>query len=67
MADITKCKGGICPLKDNCYRYKAESDIMQSYFIDEPYVLRGDTYECDYYWREDAVNNGVNLRKNDNE
>jgi hypothetical protein len=55
MADITKCKGGVCPLKESCYRYKSEADIMQSYFIDEPFVLREDNYECDYFWgmRED--------------
>lgn len=32
------CKGDNCPLKENCYRYKAEPDErLQSYFMEPPY------------------------------
>ena len=37
MSDITKCSGFLCPLKDNCYRYKAKDDVLQSYFTEQPY------------------------------
>lgn len=41
------CKGGECPLKETCYRYKAESEKYgQSYFTEPPYSNE----ECDYYW-----------------
>ena len=49
MADITKCKGGDCPLKKKCYRYIAlSSDYCQSYFKDIPYNY--DKKECLDYW-----------------
>lgn len=37
MSDITKCSGFLCPLKDNCYRYKAKDGVLQSYFTEQPY------------------------------
>jgi hypothetical protein len=59
MTDITKCKGSNegqtssvrekeidCPLKENCYRYKAKGGEYQSYFMDIPYE-RG---HCKYFW-----------------
>ena len=47
MADISKCKGDNCPMKENCYRYKAIEGICQTYFIDIP--LEKDN-TCEYYW-----------------
>ena len=37
MPDITMCKGNDCPLKENCYRYKAKPCEYQSYFMEAPY------------------------------
>jgi len=37
MSDITKCSGFLCPLKDNCYRYKVKDGVLQSYFTEQPY------------------------------
>lgn len=48
MADITKCKGNYCELRQTCYRYKAEdSKFRQSYFVKTPNNTNSD---CDYYW-----------------
>jgi hypothetical protein len=47
MADITKCKGEGCPIKESCYRFTAEaSDFRQSYFLTPPF----DGKTCDVYW-----------------
>jgi len=47
MADITMCEGGDCPLKENCYRYKAPvSEYRQAYFMYPPYV----DGECKEFW-----------------
>jgi len=32
MADITKCNGTNCPVRENCYRYTAIDGIHQPYF-----------------------------------
>jgi hypothetical protein len=48
MADITKCKGVGCPVKEDCYRYTAEADIYQAYFLYAPYDK--EKKKCDYYW-----------------
>lgn len=51
MADITKCEGGDCPLKERCYRYTAEADeLHQSYFVEVPY----NGTDCDHYWGPNA-------------
>lgn len=43
------CQPIHCPLKDTCYRYKANpSSYCQSYFVDEPYDKK--TKTCDYYY-----------------
>ena len=46
MADISKCKGTDCPMKDNCYRYTANESYLQSWFTEVP-ILNG---KCDEYW-----------------
>lgn len=48
MADITKCKGTDCPLKDSCYRYLAPSGFAQHWFVDVPYHFK-DKHECTKY------------------
>lgn len=48
MADITKCKGINCEIKESCYRYTAkESNYSQAYFVEVPIKENG---ECEYYW-----------------
>lgn len=46
MPDITMCEGNECPLKESCYRYKAEADQYQCYFVDIPLQEDG---TCDYF------------------
>ena len=47
MTDITKCKGEDCPLRENCWRYKAPADdLYQSWFVDIPF----EDGECEHYW-----------------
>lgn len=45
MADISKCDGKDCPLKETCYRYTAPDSGWQSYL--EP-TKRGK--DCEHYW-----------------
>jgi hypothetical protein len=46
MADITKCNGIGCHLKEKCYRFTAKADEYQSYFLESP-IKNG---VCDMYW-----------------
>jgi hypothetical protein len=51
MADITKCSGEGCLLKDNCYRFTAESsDCLQSYLAEVPYDKELNT--CSLLWSD---------------
>lgn len=48
MPDIAMCKGEGCPIREDCYRYKATpSEYVQSYFSTTPYDKK---LGCDYYW-----------------
>lgn len=50
MADITKCEGKNCPLKESCYRYTAkDNEYRQSYFIKTPYSFLNK--KCDEYMK----------------
>ena len=49
MADITKCDGVGCPLKEKCYRFTAkDNEYGQSYFTETPY--NKETKTCEYLW-----------------
>lgn len=48
MADITKCTGEGCPIKLECYRYKAKDSDRQSYFVNPPYNHK--QKGCDMLW-----------------
>ena len=50
MADITKCKGDGCPVKEHCIRYTAKASNYQSYFIKTPYRDN----QCLHYWGDHA-------------
>lgn len=54
MADITKCNGGQCPIKEKCYRYTAQADDYQSWFFSPPFEvdMENKTFKCDMYWGE---------------
>jgi hypothetical protein len=48
MADISKCQGTGCTLKESCYRFTAKTNShWQSYggFCQDP-----ETGECEHYW-----------------
>ena len=48
MADITKCSGDDCPIKEKCYRYTAIADpVWQSNFSITPFNFKNDW--CEYY------------------
>jgi len=46
MADITKCTGRGCDLRETCYRFTATAGMLQSYFMTSP-IKNG---ECEMYW-----------------
>ena len=50
MADITKCRDKDCPVKEKCYRWTAEEDMMQSYFVESPRSDEG----CEMFWGENS-------------
>jgi hypothetical protein len=50
MADITKCNGQGCPVKEKCYRYTAKESMYQSYFSEPPIKDN----KCDMYWGENS-------------
>ena len=50
MADITKCSGEGCPIKENCKRFTAIESMMQSYFVEPPFKNN----ECEMYWGDNA-------------
>jgi len=54
MPDITMCSGKDCPLKETCYRYKAEPSDYQSYWLEPPYYAG----ICEHYW--EIVNKKLN-------
>ncbi len=37
MPDFCMCQGDDCPLKNQCYRYRAVPDLAQPYLSDLPY------------------------------
>jgi hypothetical protein len=49
MADISKCDGGECPLKEKCYRFTAPSnEHWQAFFTFVPY--NDELKECDMFY-----------------
>ena len=56
MADITKCEGTGCIVKDICYRYTAPDGLRQSYFIEIPLTKSSvhDGKHCNYYIENEA-------------
>lgn len=51
MADITKCSGDDCPLKDKCYRYTAVADeFWQAFFVKPPGQYIENQFVCKEFW-----------------
>ena len=48
MADITKCKGDGCPIKEKCKRFTAKSGIRQAWFTFVPF--NNDEKKCEMFW-----------------
>lgn len=63
MADITKCVGKDCPLKDTCYRHTAPESCHQSYFTGTPGEVVDGEFKCDYYWKTKEEKDDINSRK----
>jgi hypothetical protein len=56
MPDITMCENRECPLRETCYRFKAEpSKWRQSYFVD----MKPKDGKCDYYWKIESGEGNV--------
>lgn len=53
MADISKCFGKGCKLKELCYRYTAKSDeYYQSYTMADEALTPNQTH-CDMFWPDE--------------
>ena len=50
--NITMCKGGNCPLKDQCFRHTAKPSEYQDYFIVVPYKIQNNEFKCNYLWTD---------------
>lgn len=37
MSDITMCEGIDCPIRSKCYRFMANANLFQFYFIKTPF------------------------------
>ena len=57
-ADICKCSGDGCKLKQECYRFRCKADRQQSYFMVAPIKDDG---TCDHYMSIE----GWNLKDDD--
>ena len=49
MADITKCVGKDCPLKETCYRHIAPESCYQYYFTGTPGEVVDGEFKCEHY------------------
>ena len=60
MADIAKCVGTGCPLKETCYRFTAPSnEYRQSWLVEVPIKIIKSvgrepySYDCDFYGKNE--------------
>lgn len=50
MADISKCYGNGCPLKEKCYRYTAIPRPHGQSYLNEVLFKDG---ECPHFWEDE--------------
>jgi len=51
MPDISMCLNDKCPLKDNCYRFKAKPNDYQTYSsFKYEWNSESNDWECSHYW-----------------
>lgn len=48
MGDLTHCYGGACPLRNRCYRFRAERYARFDAFGHEPWDAA--TQRCEHFW-----------------
>ena len=54
-ADISKCTGEDCLIKEKCYRFTASvGKVKQSYFFKPPFEIKDSVFTCEMYWGENA-------------
>jgi len=57
---ITKCEGGLCPFKTDCYRYERKADKIKDrrgnseYFTKPPFKIIHGKPDCEMYWGDKA-------------
>jgi hypothetical protein len=49
MPDISMCANFLCPMNQQCYRFKAEPSYYQSYADFKPFVNENEDMECNYF------------------
>ena len=56
MADLDKCSGKGCIIKEKCYRYTAKSGLNQFCIEKPPFLLDKEqkTFTCDLFWGEES-------------
>ena len=60
MADIAMCYGEGCPLRQTCYRFRAEPDWRQGYADYDRQRLESGEPGCEHYW---ALEPGQSVRR----
>lgn len=50
MADISKCDGRACPLKESCWRFLAPESDWQTYANFDAFFDHKEN-KCDHYWK----------------
>ena len=57
MPDISMCEGGMCPIKETCYRFTADPSDYQSYLGNPPFkeVDEDNNSKCEYYWEREKL------------
>lgn len=47
-ADVTLCPGGTCPLREGCFRFRAQPEARQDWFGHPPYDAS--LQRCEHLW-----------------
>lgn len=54
--DFCMCPGDKCPIKEQCYRFKAKPSHMQTWFSEAPFKNR----KCEYFVKLQFGNKSIN-------